>query len=143
MKRAAALSTLLSLLGCMDARSLETPPIGTPLVELYGGGMLGSGVTRIYANDLIVSQSTREGIPEAPKRWLVPGAYAKVAAIIADKGAETAAAMKGRDEACIDFGQERVTAVPPIGGFSQASARCEANPVGALILEIDAVLGES
>lgn len=127
----------------MDSRSLEVPPKGTPVVQVSSGGMMGFGVTWIYENDLIVSQLTREGIPAVPTRRMVPGIYAKVANIIAAKGLETVAAMKGHDESTMDYGQDRVIAVPPIAGFSQVSARNENNPVGALILEIDAVLEAS
>lgn len=118
--------SMMLLAGCLAIT--QVPAEGTPFVEVYSGNGAFSGFVQktVYADDTIVTASSEEG-GRNQKTTVVqgrPGVFAAVSALVAAQGPGVRVTAKGEDNTCLDYGQDRVTAQPAVGGFASVSASC-------------------
>ena len=114
------------LSGCVGG--MRIPPEGTAFIEVYSGNGTFSGFAQktVYSDDTVVVAFSGEGgrgqrrtVTQAP-----PGLYDKVVALVAAEGPSVRVTAPGDAHLCLDYGEDRVTAQPAIGGFSSISASC-------------------
>ncbi len=122
--RAALMGALLS--GCVEA--LQVPPEGTPFIAVYSGNGVFSGFVEktVYADDRVAIVSSEAG-GKNQNRTIAqgrPGLFADVAALVAAEAPRVRIIAPGDDHLCLDYGQDRVTANPPIAGMATISASC-------------------
>ena len=145
MKRLVCLGALVLLAACVET---ATPPLDTPVIEVYGGGgFAGSSRTLIYANDTLSSEQTNpNGKTVRNSVQGHPGAYQAALAIIRAEGPHLRRAMKGKADSydCLDYGTDLVSVTPPATGFDKVSANCPEQAMLAFQRKIlDAATGAS
>ena len=135
--------TVVALLsGCVSVA--QQRPENMAFVTVYSGNGLFSGFVEktVYADDRVVIASSDEGGRNQKKQTGQgkPGLYAKVAALVAATGPGVQVAAPGAENLCLDYGQDRVTAMPHIAGFATASASCPEPAMSAFSQQVLAAI---
>jgi hypothetical protein len=125
MKRLSTFTLLICLCGCVAAGAV--PPEGTPFVRVYtgNGGFSGYVERTVYADDTIVTSSAGPGGKDQKTKVEkgAVGVFLAVQKVVADEGPQVRVTST-ESAMCLDYGQDMVTANPPIAGFSSIAATC-------------------
>jgi hypothetical protein len=117
---------VLLLTGCVGGA--QVPDAGTPFIQTYSGnGGFGGFVQKtVYADDTIVIESSGEGGRDQRTAVVAgyPGVFVAVRDIVQAQGPVVRVDAPGQDHLCLDYGEDRVTAQPAVGRFTQISASC-------------------
>ena len=129
---------LVVLAGCTPAP--DAPPEATAMIAVSSGGMLGQSGMQIFGDDRVITTSFDYGRAGKPVEQVMPGAYARAAAVIRAEGRTAKAQYKPQLQLCMDYGTDVVQATPPIAGFDQISAACPDDAVMALLTHVQAAI---
>ena len=132
------IACLLLLVACSPAP--DAPPTSTAMIAVSSGGMLGQSGTQIFGDDRVVVTGFDYGRATKPTEHVIPGAYARAAAVIRAEGPGTKAQYKSPPQICMDYGTDVVQATPPIAGFDQVSAGCPDDAVLALLAHVQGAI---
>ena len=133
----------LVLVAALAACAPVAPPVIPdaaiiPAIEMsFGSGFAGTAVYRVAPDGSwrLVATPPGGGAPEERIGQLTPEARASIRRTLIELG-PTAAAAPQPELLCLDYGTDRVSVSPPLGGFSAVSADCPVPEVRALIDQI-------
>ncbi len=131
---------LLFLLLAACTPATDAPPLATMMIAISSGGMLGQSGTQVFGDDRVITTSFNYGRAAKPVEQVIPGAYARAAAVIRAEGRSTKTAAKPQAQLCMDYGTAVVQAIPPIAGFDQISAGCPDDAVMALLTHVQTAI---
>lgn len=125
MRAILILPLLLAACAAPAQPPVDRPPEGTPVIVIAAGtSEWGYSATEVYGTDLVVT-ITSDGIGQDPREsaQVVPGAYARVAAVLRRDG-PAAVRATGRNVEICPGSQDVVSARPPVGRFEVLNAPC-------------------
>ena len=133
---------LILLAACQAAPMRDTTPPAMAMIEVAaGGGFSGMTTTRIYADGTLTSDVSGGEMPARHSvRHADPRTFTAAAAVLADHGRRSKAAMASHPHPCLDYGSDSVRATPPIAGFDQITTECPDAAVTALMDQVLAAL---
>ena len=118
----------------------DAPPLATAMIAISSGGMLGQSGTQVFGDDRVITSSFNYGRAAKPVERVIPGAYARAAAVIRAEGRQAKAQARPQAQICMDYGTDLVQALPPIAGFDQLSSTCPDDAVMALLTHVQAAI---
>ncbi|MCC5976293.1 MAG: hypothetical protein JJT81_19910 [Rubellimicrobium sp.] len=128
------------------AGSAGAVPAGAvPVIELSQGTPFSGMVVISYrADEVWTMRRFGGGLNEATEARgvLAPGTFGRLAAILAAEGPAVLAGLPQDGAICMDYGEDRIRAMPQVGPISEISAVCPHQPLldlkARLLAEADA-----